>query len=124
MSNSDLDTAVQRLLDHESRAAKVRRAPKAKRKEIKRQQARNRVSYDLDPVVTDLVTQVAEKEQVSKSSAVNLLLADAIIRYASGKIEFEPHKRVSESPKWLYFIALVNMAELLDELKAQGVEHW
>lgn len=118
VSNSDLDGAVARLLQAENRATRVRRAPKAKRKEIKRQQARSRMSVDLDPRIMRLIDQIAEREQVSKSGVVNLFLAIALVDHATKPDEAFSGDRiqVSESPKWEYTVSLGNLDKLLDDL--------
>ena len=113
---SDLNTAVAALLQAEGKKAKVRKAPKGKRKEVKRQQERSRMSIEVDPLLRKFMLYIAEREGCSPASVLKLWMAQGVIEWAKEESLGE-YKQPTISPKWENIVVLGNLLNTLGYLR-------
>ena len=118
---NDLNYAVDALLQAEGRKAKLRRTPKGKRKEVKRQQERSRMSIEVEPDLRDFMNQIAELEGCSPAGVLKLWMAQGIINYGKSGGLGSMFKQATDSPKWEYIITLGELQEYIDYLKVSGI---
>ena len=116
----NLDPAVAAILGDQEQKEKIRKAPKKKAAELRRQAARHRVTLELDPVVVKVLRQAAEAEGVSPAAACNWLLGNALAMYAGGDLDFSECKRGSESHRWAFVVELGELAGTLEKLAKTG----
>lgn len=95
-----IDPAVASVLGEAERRQKIRRLPRDEQERARQQAKRPRVMLDIPPVVQDEIDRIAQREGLSVSAVVTLLLADAICRYDNGKMDFGNTKRMSRSPRY------------------------
>jgi len=98
-----VDPVVADLLGEAERRERIRRKPKAKQKKARRDAERNRVTYDIPPDLEEVISELAEREGLSKSSTAALLLAEGARQYASGDVTFNGNKSPARHPlyDWL-----------------------
>lgn len=96
----EIDPAVASILGDAERKQRIRRLPRSEQERARKQAKRPRVMLDIPPAVQDGMARIAQREGLSVSAVATLLLADAIRRYDSGKIDFGNTKRMSRSPRY------------------------
>lgn len=97
-------------------AARLRQQREKEETERARQRARHRVTLELNQIVVDVLRQVARAEEISPASACNWLLANALLQYGRGDLDFARCKRGTTSPRWPFTVDLETVADELEEL--------
>lgn len=129
--DTNLDPAVAAILGDQEQKRVIRKAPKAEAAKLleqrareeaeqERQAGRHRVTLELDRAVFAALHRAAEAEQISPASAANWLLAQALLQYARGDLDFSECKRGTDSPRWPYTVRLGDLAGELDKLSKEG----
>lgn len=96
----NLDPAVASLLGEAERKQKIRQLPRNEQARARQQSRRPRIMLDIPDIVQEKVAEIAQREGLSVSAVATLLLADAVRRYDSGRMNFGPVKRISRSPRY------------------------
>jgi hypothetical protein len=108
-----LDDAVQAYMGQGEQAALTTQIEKEKdlteyqRRKRKRDAARVKATYDLTSWVKESLEKIAAEYEIPKSNLANVLLAEALARYAAGEIDLESYKQPSRNPRfeWVLEIA-------------------
>jgi len=95
-----LDPAVDSVLTDAARKQRMRQLPKSEQARARRDAARKRIIYEIPEVVQDAIAEIAQREGMSPSSVVTLLLAEGIRQYRAKSVSFYGLKRVSRSPRY------------------------
>jgi hypothetical protein len=107
-----LDPTVADLLsDMESKQAEAmlpRREREKRARERAKIQARRdrRVTYDLPPVVRQIIEELAERERIPASQVVSLALARFLQDLAQGRVDLSVYKQPSRSPRYDWNLVL------------------
>lgn len=101
----EIDPAVASILGDAERKQRIRRLPRDEQKKARQDAARKRTIFEVPVTIKDAVEEIAEREGLSPSSVVILLLADGIRRYRSGKVSFYGLKKPSRSPRYEWVLA-------------------
>ena len=101
-----LDPAVDAIMDDAKRRSTERSMSPKQRERAKRKAKRKKVTYEIDPILVDLIQQVADPLQVSASSVTNRFLFDALKRYAVGEIDFDGYLIPSRGPRYEWTVML------------------
>lgn len=99
-----LDPAVAALVTEGERRQRRRQLPQARQVKARKDAARERAIYDIPQALQATIAAVADKEGVSASCIVALLLADGLRRYQGGIVSFYGLKRRSRSPRYEWTI--------------------
>lgn len=101
-----VDPAVLAVLGDGERRGKTRRMSARQRKQAARDAVRQRVTLEVDRAVMDMVRRVATREGVSPAGVCSLFLAEMLMRYADGEIDFAEHTRPSRSPRYEWVVTI------------------
>jgi len=112
-----LDPAVMAALGDGKEQRRRREMTPAQRAKAQRDAKRQRVTFELDPQVVKMITQIAAAEQCSPAGVVNLLVTEGVRQYMAGSLVFDGHRQVSGSPKWGWVVMIEGLEELVRELQ-------
>jgi len=112
-----VDPAVAAVLQDGNRRTQRREMTEAQRRKAAQDAKRQRVTFELDPQVVKMITQIAAAEQCSPAGVVNLLVCEGVQRYVAGSLVFDGHRQVSGSPKWGWVVMIEGLEELVRELQ-------
>lgn len=96
----DLDPAVNSVLTDAARKQRIRQMPKSEQARARREAARKRIIYEIPEVIQDAIAEIAQREGMSPSSVVSLLLAEGIRSYRAKRASFYGLRRASRSPRY------------------------
>jgi len=102
----DFDPAVLAALSDADQRVKRRGMSAGQRKRADRDEARSKATYDLPAWLIQAVTDLAERQQVSKSSLVAFLLARALEAYRRGDWNFDGYHEPSRSPRYRFVLRM------------------
>lgn len=122
MSNrrNPIDPAVASLITEGERKQRIRRSPKGVQAKIRKDASRQRVTYDIPEELQRAISDVAEREGLSASCVVALLLADGVCRHRRGLISFYGLKRPSRSPRYEWTVDASVVEEVLQGKRVLG----
>jgi hypothetical protein len=122
-----LDPAVNSVLTDAARRQRIRQLPKDEQARARREAARERVMLDIPKEIQEAIAEIAQREGMTISGVVTLLLADGILRYRRSPGFNHRLKRPSRSPRVDWAIAGNAVASILsgkmpltDEDEASG----
>ena len=101
-----IDPAVADILEGAERKKRLASMPKSERAKARKEAARHKVGLDLPPDLHETLRQIAGKEQVSISSLVAFLSQHGVEEYRAGKIDLDPHNRLSRCARFEYVLVL------------------
>jgi len=113
-----VDPAVASLLDDAERRQRIRRKPKDEQEKARRDAQRNRVTYDLPASLEAAISELAEREGLSKSSAATLLLAESVRQYIAGDLTFEGNKTPIRHPLYEWVVDPKVVTAILEDRRS------
>jgi len=108
-----VDPAVASILGDAAKKQRMRRLPKDEQARARREAARERVMLDIPKEIQEAIAEIAQREGMTISGVVTLLLADAILRYRRSPGFNHGLKRPSRSPRVDWAIAGDAVASIL-----------
>lgn len=108
-----IDPAVADLLGDAAHREEDRRKSKEQRAKARRDAKRNRVTYDVPPVLENVVSELAEREGLSKSATASLLMAQSVQKYINRTLVFTGHKTPTRHPLYEWVVDEETIEEIL-----------
>jgi len=108
-----IDPAVASILGDAAKRQRVRRLPRDEQARARREAARERVMLDIPEEIQGAIAEIAQREGMTISGVVTLLLADGILRYRRSPGFNHRLKRPSRSPRVDWAIAGDAVASIL-----------
>lgn len=115
-----VDPAVADLLNEAERRERIRRKPKDEQKKARRDAERNRVTYDMPPSLEAAISELAEREGLSKSATATLLLAEGVRQYITGDVDFRGHKTPTRHPLYDWVVDPETVTAILEGERSLG----
>jgi len=95
-----IDPAVASILSEAEKKRQIQSLPRGQQKRARQQAKRPRVMLDIPEVVQEEIARIAQTEGMSVSAVATLLLADAVRRYHTRRLNLTNVKRMSRSPRY------------------------
>jgi len=115
-----IDPAVADLLGEAERRERIRRKPKDEQAKARRDADRNRVTYDIPSLLEAAISELAEREGLSKSATAALLLAEGVRQYIADGLDFNGHKTATRHPLYDWVVDPGTVLEILDGKRSLG----
>ncbi|MEA3406611.1 MAG: hypothetical protein U9R48_00845, partial [Chloroflexota bacterium] len=90
------------------------RKPKDEQEKARRDAQRNRVTYDIPSSLEKTISELAEREGLSKSSTATLLLAESVRQYIAGNLTFKGHKTPIRHPLYEWVVDTETIVAILE----------
>jgi hypothetical protein len=119
----NLDPAVADLLAGMEKRQSEAQLPRQQREKLVKErikiQARReqRATYDLPPVLREVVRTLAEELRIPASQLVTLALARFLRDYAAGQVDLGQYKQPSRSPRYDWNLNLSKELQFLEKKK-------
>jgi len=101
-----VDPAVADLLSDMDRKKRLSSLPRAMQKKARRDAARHKIGLDFPPALHEELRQIADREKISISSLAAFFVRRGLDAYGAGRVDLEPHLRLSRSPRFEFVIDL------------------